>query len=108
MKFTLEIELGNDAMRTPWDVAGALSSAVMALQDNSRDLADGENGILRDFNGNTVGGWKVSEDASVQPTPAVVPMNPAQTPHSFEDKDFIGFCSVCGMWKYDPEANHAE
>jgi hypothetical protein len=62
MKFTLEIELGDDAMRTPWDVAVALSSAVMALQDNSRNLADGENGILRDFYGNTVGGWGVKCD----------------------------------------------
>lgn len=70
--FHLEIEIGNDEMRSVLDLRGALT-------DTARDLAalpDTDNGAdylvgdpraaghpVRDRNGNTVGRWYVSEDA---------------------------------------------
>lgn len=61
-KFVLEIELENDAMRTPYDVARALRSitAEIATYDefsNSLCL------LIRDYpNGNKVGKCAVTED----------------------------------------------
>jgi hypothetical protein len=58
MKFTLEIELGNAAMRTAGDIAGAL--AKIAGRIDPRDVAAGAGGAVLDVNGNTVGRWEVT------------------------------------------------
>ena len=50
-KFTLEIEMGNDAMRTPLQVSAAIGIVRTAIAAGRSD------GIIRDVNGNTVGRW---------------------------------------------------
>lgn len=56
--FRLEVELGNEAMQTVEDVAQALEDRVMEA------LLRGEpEGRIRDTNGNTVGRWRVDEEA---------------------------------------------
>ena len=55
MKFTLEIELGNDAMQSPYDVAKALQVIAEDLRRNG--FADEGTGVIRDANGNRVGTW---------------------------------------------------
>jgi hypothetical protein len=60
MKFTLEIELENDAMRTSTHLAKALRDVgerVRAAMPGVIRAAD--NGRIRDINGNTVGSWQV-------------------------------------------------
>lgn len=59
MKFVLKIELGNDAMQTPNDVADALRKLATRLQDCiwSGDPTALER--IRDANGATVGSWTV-------------------------------------------------
>jgi hypothetical protein len=52
--FELKIELGNDAMQTRGDVADALVRVVAEL------MGDGNEGGIRDENGNTVGQWSCS------------------------------------------------
>lgn len=52
MKFVLEIELGNDAMRSCYHVAKALHDITKRL----KDTGDME-GKIRDINGNTVGSF---------------------------------------------------
>jgi hypothetical protein len=55
MKFVLSINLGNEAMMDPPDVAQALLDIAKIL---SRDGGDAmEHGVVRDANGNTVGEW---------------------------------------------------
>lgn len=56
MKFTLEIELGNDAMQTSDDVAEALANVTNSLLDGLTS------GAIRDANGNTVGKWNLPEN----------------------------------------------
>lgn len=50
-RFTPEIELGNEAMRTPSDISEALKWAAKLVDDGS------DFGTIRDNNGNTVGEW---------------------------------------------------
>ena len=51
-KFKLEIEMGNDAMQSGFDVAQALKLEVIPR------LTDGYlAGVIFDINGNKVGGW---------------------------------------------------
>jgi hypothetical protein len=59
--FTLEIALGNEAMQTRQDVAGALRNVAYDLEHNppSREAE----GTIRDLNGNTVGTWKLAVSA---------------------------------------------
>jgi len=64
MKFKLEIELGNDAMRTGEAVAAALTKQAEQLATWYRgslvtELAVREKHKIRDVNGNTVGYWGV-------------------------------------------------
>ena len=62
MTFKLEIELGNDAMQSAYDVALALSEAVRQLtlhRGYSEPLQHEEQGSIRDVNGNRVGSWEV-------------------------------------------------
>ena len=59
MKFTLEIELGNEAMQTDEHIGRALSllgRAFTEAQDGT-DIRDA--GKIKDINGNTVGKWEV-------------------------------------------------
>lgn len=68
MKFTLEIELGNEAMQTPFDVGKALVNVGLLLNSHEAgsfktfeelDAYD-RKGSIRDVNGNTVGKWEVA------------------------------------------------
>lgn len=60
MNLAISIELGNDAMQTPRDVADALEKALLRGPSAAHEpLATGDEGIVRDFNGNTVGRWAV-------------------------------------------------
>lgn len=52
MKFKLEIEMGNAAMLTADDIEGALGRVQLG------DPKIGEQGKIRDLNGNPVGSWK--------------------------------------------------
>lgn len=56
MKFTLEIELGNDAMQSAEDVFDAIASFG---DTNPTPFSGGESHIIRDRNGNKVGKWEV-------------------------------------------------
>lgn len=60
MKFVLEIELGNDEMRTKTQLSEALSSIASRVRVTSLKLEKVEGGI-RDLNGNTVGTFRVEE-----------------------------------------------
>jgi len=54
-KFTLQIELGNEAMQTPDDIADALQRTASHVQ------AGYGNGTIRDLNGNSVGSYDIGE-----------------------------------------------
>lgn len=55
-KFTLEIELGNDAMRTYQDIREVLQMVTKGR--HGPKIGDGNN--IRDLNGNTVGRWEIT------------------------------------------------
>lgn len=60
-KFTLEIELGNEAMKSDADIARALRQVANRLRENKyvatvKGYGDVTRGIM-DRNGNTVGFW---------------------------------------------------
>lgn len=62
MKFILEIELGNDAMRTGNEVGEKLQLISRILGDSrvfGGPLTPIEPQGIRDLNGNTVGKWEV-------------------------------------------------
>jgi hypothetical protein len=64
MKFTLTIELGNDAMQTYEDLGNCLQSLAIDFHDTPPDVTPGvpDGYKLRDMNGyNTVGTWQVVE-----------------------------------------------
>jgi len=56
--FTVAIELGNDAMQEPNEVADALYRVARKLE-NDGNWAYVDEGTIRDINGNTVGSWKL-------------------------------------------------
>ncbi len=61
MKFILRIDLGNEAMREPLDVADALREVQEKLATTKgTPLRVNEGGYIRDRNGNSVGEWRVS------------------------------------------------
>lgn len=65
MKFTLEIELGNDAMQTMENVADALVHTAgrlsMELRSRFPVREDSiESGKIYDLNANPVGRWEIS------------------------------------------------
>lgn len=65
MKFTLEIELGNDAMRTRVDVERALYYAFPSTFNGiPRMFEAGESAPILDTNGAHVGKWEVTDDNS--------------------------------------------
>lgn len=59
MKFTLSIELGNEAMQDSEDVAHALRTVAGKVAEYYAPLEGGERGSIRDLNGNTCGSWEV-------------------------------------------------
>jgi hypothetical protein len=59
--FTLEIELGNSSMRTHGDIASALRELAARFDRFEAAVPlDGDEGKVRDLNGNSVGAWVVS------------------------------------------------
>ena len=56
-EFTLRIEMGNEAMQTPEDVAESLRDVANRLNYG----ADSRSGKIRDYNGNVVGEWGFTE-----------------------------------------------
>jgi hypothetical protein len=70
VKFTLEIELGNDAMQTGRDVLNALRESLKG--EEPLPLETGVGGRLWDVNGNLVGKWEVTEDARAVETLRVI------------------------------------
>lgn len=64
MKFTLEIELGNDAMNDYNAVGSALagvSRELMKAHAQGLGCTTVDSGRIRDLNGNTAGKWEVTE-----------------------------------------------
>ena len=60
MRFTLEIELGNDAMRTGAHLEKTLAEVGTRVRAALPGVITREdNGRIRDVNGNTVGKWQV-------------------------------------------------
>lgn len=61
MKFTLTIDLGNDAMQTSDDIGKALADISKTMRgDHTKVLhIEGQGAKIRDVNGNTVGEWRV-------------------------------------------------
>ncbi len=69
MKFTLEIELGSDAIKSRWVIARAMRSASLQFEQltvgqltsiNHSPIRDGEYGLVHDINGDLVGKWEVT------------------------------------------------
>lgn len=60
MKFTLEIEMGNDAMQTYADIAQA-TRRIFSDFARRDEAAEDDAGRIYDINGNKVGTWEVSE-----------------------------------------------
>lgn len=65
LKFIVSITLGNDAMLTHGDVAGALQNIALRLTDTygeEVDMFNGQGGYVRDLNGHRVGKWGVQSE----------------------------------------------
>lgn len=69
MTFILKLKLGNDAMRTSRDIAGALREVSSYLERadafGNEDVSDGPEiprNPIRDTNGNRVGHWETVEE----------------------------------------------
>jgi hypothetical protein len=60
MKFTLTINLGNEAIRTAEEVAERLRDIARRVDSCTFDVPEGPYHI-RDINGNRVGSWEVVE-----------------------------------------------
>ena len=61
MKFNLTIELGNEAMTAGANVAKALERSLLDAERNMFSaLQAGDEGVVRDVNGNSVGHWQVA------------------------------------------------
>lgn len=60
MKVVVEVELGNEAMKSAYDVGLAINRALILQSAQAMDpMGDHEVGSIRDRNGNTVGKWEV-------------------------------------------------
>jgi hypothetical protein len=60
-KFKLEIDLGNDEMRTGEHIAQALRNVAVALEELPGRPEPEETTGIYDINGNTVGYWKFED-----------------------------------------------
>ena len=58
MKFTLEIEMGNDAMQSYADIAVAVNRIFTDFRRRTEDVED-DAGRIYDYNGNKVGTWSI-------------------------------------------------
>ena len=60
MKFVVEIELGNDAMRTGRHLGEALADLAGHIRHDigAREPSFRDEGSIRDENGNKVGSWR--------------------------------------------------
>jgi hypothetical protein len=61
MKFTLEIEMGNEAMQSYADIAYSVQRIFADFRLRQGDVEDGETGRIYDANGNRVGTWNIEE-----------------------------------------------
>ena len=61
MRFRLQILLGNDAMKTGADVRAKLADLAKDERGPIAFAELGDQGLIRDDNGNTVGFWKVTK-----------------------------------------------
>jgi predicted TPR repeat methyltransferase len=61
MKFVLTVDIGNDAMRYAGDLSELLAHVARKL-DSGGPLEPCHTQTVRDFNGNRVGGWKITEE----------------------------------------------
>jgi hypothetical protein len=64
MRFTLTIDLGNDEMQTPGDVASAIDTQVVQRLEGCFEWSSviprfGALSMIKDENGNHVGDWVV-------------------------------------------------
>ncbi len=62
MKFTLEIELGDEAMQTYNDIGYALQQTAAVMFRHDQDEPVESSNPIRDLNGNIVGGWVVIDE----------------------------------------------
>lgn len=62
MKFTLEINLGNDAMRTNCHLRMALQKVIDRLYENNYPMDEEVDRGVMDGHGNTVGSWHLKKD----------------------------------------------
>jgi hypothetical protein len=66
MKFTLTIELGNDAMQSYQDLRDALKQVATKLGSRQHCMkgtpSDGDGSKVMDENGNSVGEWKIEDE----------------------------------------------
>lgn len=60
VKLTLEIKLGNDAMATAAQAIEAFRRSIPLARLGTEPLEKGDEGQIRDANGNTVGTWRVA------------------------------------------------
>jgi len=60
-QFILKITLGNEAMITGYDIAGALSEVIEQLKTGEYSLSGfkGYGWNIKDVNGNAVGTWQM-------------------------------------------------
>jgi len=59
-QFILKIDLGNDAMQTPYDIQDALKRTAKKIYDADFNMDDMKSGCkILDLNGNTVGSWQI-------------------------------------------------
>ena len=61
MKFTLEIELGNDAMRKYADIARQLKKLSSNWNEYSYAPSKMDYAAIMDANGNKVGHWEITD-----------------------------------------------
>jgi hypothetical protein len=59
-KFSLEIEMGNEAMQSYADIAQAVRRIFADFANRPEEVDEGENGNVYDLNGNKVGTWEIS------------------------------------------------
>jgi len=61
-RFTLTIQLGNDAMQTWGDIANALRDTARRIEID-HDVESGDSAPIHDLNGNRVGKWHTDNGA---------------------------------------------
>lgn len=119
MRFMVEIELGNDAMRTWQDIRDALKQTIGKVggRDSSHfKPTEGDGSRIRDENGNTVGKWAIVPDAPAKDstggaherTERAKMLQARKTTHAYNDEAGNGFCFECGLEEDHAEANHSD